>query len=372
MSRLLIYGFMMFAGVLPAVGQAPGNRSPLAENAALQYWQAFSQLPTQTEAHDKIFAELYTTPLGDPATAKLLDNSRASLLYLRRGGALGQCDWGLEYSDGISLLLPHLAKARDLSRLGALDARAAFERGDFGSARTTVQAMLVLGRHVRRDPIMISILVGIGIEDMAIDAAAPYLPDWKPTRRELQEMLQQLPAETRLASSIATEKSMAEGIVRQLSAAEAGQSWKELWKSLFTGTEVTPPEVASAAAAIALVEGLMPVYAELERFLVMPQAQFHVEYPAFKERTKAAQPLAGLLLPAIDQVRAKQQRHDARLAMLVAAAAVIESGPAALPKLEVLADVGPLEYRALGKGFELRAKTQFAEIPVTLAIGQRK
>src|SRR5262245_539766 len=109
-----------------ASAQVPDGRTELAANAALQYWQAFSQLPTLDKEQEKLLGELQTVSIDDPAVNKLLAASQQSLMFLHRGAQLKKCDWGLDYNDGISMLMPQLSKARELGRLATLDARRAF------------------------------------------------------------------------------------------------------------------------------------------------------------------------------------------------------------------------------------------------------
>ena len=67
-------------------------------------------------------------------------------------------------------------------------------------------------------------------------------------------------------------------------------------------------------------------------------------------------PLAGTLLPAIDVIRAKQERGQARMAMLLAAIAFVEGGPEKLKEIKDPFGDGPFEYKALDQGFELKSK----------------
>ena len=117
---------------------------------------------------------------------------------------------------------------------------------------------------------------------------------------------------------------------------------------------------------------LLPVYDELERLISLPPDQFDAQYPAFKERTKANNPLAGVFLPAVDQLLAKERRSEARMAMLLAAIAYVDGGEAKLKAIKDPFGSGPFEFRALDKGFELKSKYVYEGQPVTLAIGQRK
>ena len=116
----------------PAAAQPVEVKPEPSANAALQYWQAFAVMPALDKGQEKILAEWATVPL-DAAVRKLVESSRMSVEYLRRGARMRHCDWGLDYNDGVGLLLPHLGKARDLARLAALHARLEFERGNRGA-----------------------------------------------------------------------------------------------------------------------------------------------------------------------------------------------------------------------------------------------
>src|SRR5439155_12326489 len=126
-------------------------------NAALKYWQAFTQM-NFTKEQEKLLEEWSKAPL-DAATDKLLDSAKMALLYLHRGAKLDACDWGLDYEDGPGLLLPHLAKSRALTRLAALHACREFAQGRAPAAVDDALAALALARHANSDFTLISILV---------------------------------------------------------------------------------------------------------------------------------------------------------------------------------------------------------------------
>lgn len=58
--------------------------------------------------------------------------------------------------------------------------------------------------------------------------------------------------------------------------------------------------------------------------------------------------------------------------MLLAAAAVVESGPEKLAGLKDPFGDGPFEYKKTDGGFELTSKLQFEGKPVTLKVGAKK
>ena len=383
LTRALVLSLALVWSAAAAQAQAdkPPPAADASANAALQYWQAFSQLPSLDQEQQKLLEDWgkvedwYKQPLS-PEADKLVAASHTSLMYLHRGAQLPHCDWGLDYGDGISLLLPYLTKSRDLARLAALRARIEMERGHYKQARADLVAIMALARHVGRDPIMICLLVQYGLEGMVVDLVAPYVLDIKAPPAEAAAMFQALPKAATLEQAIRSEKDhMARWIVRKLRDEETRQpgAGRVLWLNLLQGAEV--PESLKQVEmdkAVELTEKILLVYDDLARLMTLPNDQFDAQYPSFKEKTKAENPLAGTLLPAIDQLRAKDQRNQVRLAMLLAAAAVAAEGPDKLKESKDPFGTGPFEYKAQGQGFELRSKLQFEGKPVTLTVGQRK
>ena len=54
--------------------------------------------------------------------------------------------------------------------------------------------------------------------------------------------------------------------------------------------------------AIKLTQDLLPVYDELEKLMDLPGKEFDAKYPEFKKKAEAANPMAGVLLPALGKV----------------------------------------------------------------------
>ena len=368
--------FFALAWPSDARSQAPDVKSDLAGNAALQYWQAFAQMPTLDKEQEKLLGEWSTVSLDSAAVEKLVVGSQASLKYLHRGAKEQRCDWGLDYSDGIGLMLPHLAKARDLARLAALHARYEFQRGNKTALRDDATAIMALGRHVGRDPILICILVRYLIEDTAIDLVTPYVPEMKAPYPQALAMYESLPRGATVQQTLPIEKKhMAGYVIRELTRIEQGKkgAWRNAWANML-GPEAPDSlkQLGTLDEAIKLTEELFPAYDQLEKLMGLSKDEFDAQYPDFKQKTRAANPLAEVLLPSMDKVLAKERRNQARFAMLLAAIAVAQDGPEKLKEIKDPFGAGPFEYRALDGGFELKSKLQFEGQPVTLTVGQRK
>lgn len=374
-ARFLTVGFLVLALGVPAAAQ-PAADPPA--NAAIKYWQAFGLLPALDKDQEKILQEWDKVPL-EAAALKLIEQSRNSLVYLHRGAKLMRCDWGLDYEDGISLLIPHLAKARTLAGLAALRARHEFEQGRTKAAWDDVVALLKLARHVESDPIMIGQMVGFSIEGMAIQAAAPYLPGSKATLTDVAAVLDRLPAGPSFVQMLQSDKqTTSDWLIRELRAAEAAKpgSWHEQWKALFGPAErgapaPKVPAVSTLDEAIKMLEGLPALYDEAGKLTGLPWAEFDPLYAAFIQKARAANPAAAAIFPAMEKVVAAKRRADARMALFKAAMAVVQGGPDSLKGNKDPFGDGPFEYKALEGGFELKSKLLFKDQPVILTVGKK-
>jgi hypothetical protein len=85
------------------------------------------------------------------------------------------CDWGLDFSEGLSTLMPHLAKYRSAAYLLATDAMVIAEKGDYKTALDRCITIHKMGGHVGDDTIVQG-LVGIAISRMANKCIVDILP----------------------------------------------------------------------------------------------------------------------------------------------------------------------------------------------------
>jgi hypothetical protein len=372
--KLLVTGVMLLPCAL-AMAQRPAGQSELGPNAALQYWQAFAQMPPLNEEQQKILDEWSTVSLKDPSVEKLVTDSHNCIKYLHRAAKLDRCDWGLDYNDGISLLLSHLPKARDLARLAALHARYEMERGNSRALRDNATGMMALARHVARDPIMICVLVRFLIQDMVVDLVSPYVPQLDAKYADSKAMFDSLPPSSSVLDTFDMEREyFLVWIARKLEEEEKRNpgAGLKMWNN-FLGTE--GPEalrkVQSVDQAIKLTEDVIPVYDELEKLVALPHAEFDARYPDFKQQNLKPDTAAAFLIPQIDSLLAKERRSQARVSMLLAAIAVAEGGPDRLKDIDDPFGDGPFEYRKLDNGFELISQLKYEGQPVALTVGQK-
>jgi hypothetical protein len=370
-SRLAAAVLVLAAAQSLARAEEEFELPPVSDNAALQYWQAFAMLPALDADQEKLLESATTAALG-PASVKLLEASRTSLMYLHRGAKLRRCDWGLDYRDGISLYLPHLAKARTLARIAALDTRRAFAAGQQDVARDNAFGMMALARQVGGDYTLVSMLVCYSIEGLTVDVMAPYVPEIKASYSDAMAGFETLPPSPRLAHAVMCEKRLAESIIRQLREAEAQQpgSWRAKWLEMVTesGTEAIK-NIESLDEVIRLMDEFQSTYDELARLAALPPREFDAAFPEFAERAREQNIIAELLLPAMNKVVAAQRKAEVRMAMLLASIAVVEGGPERLAEIDDPFGEGPFGYEELASGFELRSGLTEDGKPVTLTVG---
>jgi hypothetical protein len=366
---------LLTLGPALSAAELAGGKSDLGDNAALQYWQAFSQMAALDEEQKKLLDEWPTVSLDDPAVQKILDESHKSMLYLRRAARCERCDWGLEYNDGIGLLLPHLAKSRELARLAALHARAEYERGNRKALPETAIGMMTLARHVGRDPMMICLLVRFLIEGIVIDLVAPYVPEVKASYDGALTTFKELPPAPDLRQCVRAEKRyFMEWLINKFKEEEdreMGASVKLWHQMLGPDAPQELKEIDSFGQIMKLTADLPPVHDELEKLVALPKPEFDEQYQEFRKRVTADSALVRYFLPDVEQLLAKEHRNDARMAMLLAAVAVAESGPEKLKAIKDPFGDGPFEYHALDSGFELQSTLEFEGKPVALTFGRQ-
>ena len=175
-------GVLVAVSVLAAVGRLlAAAPEPLADNAALHYWRAFSVIPDLSDGQDAAVTALLDKlgAVNDEA-AGAIAASTGAIKELRRGATCARCDWATPLEDGPEAILPHLSKARQMGRLACAHAHDCFQRGRSAEAINVLIATTTLGRHAASDGVLVSVLVGYAIEQQAIRVAARHLGELEP------------------------------------------------------------------------------------------------------------------------------------------------------------------------------------------------
>lgn len=346
---------------------------PKLANAALAYWQAFAMMPQLSEDETKRLGEWKTVPL-DKSAEDLVAKFGQSLTAMRRGAAVAGCDWGLPYEDGFNMLIPHVAKARDLARAAMLRARLRLSKSDAAGAAADLGDTVAMARHVGSDAVLIGVLVCFAVETPALELAAEHLPMLKSAG--LVERLAKLPTGTTAAAAIEMEgRVFADTMIRDLERLARDGGADALRKKV--------PELLGDARAAAELRKLdadamlnkfreaRALYGRLASAMKLPPEQTSAETKAILDEAVKSNPVAALVLPAVDQVRRAEARVEARRALFAAAAAVLADGPDALAKHPDPFGAGePFVHRKTDRGFVLESALADRDgKPVQLAVG---
>ena len=374
---------VLVAAPLPAQRPQEPRRDGLGDNAALRYWQAFVHTPKLDDAQLK---RLAAAPGGDDAgAAKLVESGKDALLYLRRGAAIGSCDWGLHAEDGPYLLLPHLARGRELARLAAAGAGREFAAGNGVEGIDRAADAIVLGRHLSTDlPTMVSYLVQLVVERTAVEALAPHLAGLDAAALErLERRLAALPPGGSMEACLRVEReSFLEWAIGHLGRMNDNDPWRQKVLGPFGGNpgdaDTDPAIVDKAVAAsggtrqgvLKQFEGLRQYFREVEQILSLPRHEFTARLAEIEKRANA-NPLATLTLPQLGQFYDRDAVGRTRMTLLNAALAVARGGPARAKAFKD-ANGEPIEYAAAPNGFELRSTVLDDGKPVVLKVGGRK
>ena len=148
-------------------------------NAALVYLQATDARVMRNESFDlpilggNKLLDIPAAPLGAQVKAGFaaeLEANAETLRLLHQAGAMPQCRYPIDLTQGQAVQLSHLAKLRDFCRLLSAQAVAAAEDQHAGLAVQSVLDMGAVAESVRNEPLMVSQLVRMACWGLTIDA----------------------------------------------------------------------------------------------------------------------------------------------------------------------------------------------------------
>jgi len=166
----------------------PGRNAAPLLNAAFAAMEAREKanaafeerLPLIGTAELPDITERLPAPMLAAIQAYLKGNAEIVAL-LHKAAALEECKFDLDFTDGMGMLLPHLAKLRGAARLLALEAIERTETGKADAAGASLVACLRMGEAIRREPILISALVRVACDGIAVKAAERWASRARPS-----------------------------------------------------------------------------------------------------------------------------------------------------------------------------------------------
>ncbi|HRP63951.1 MAG TPA: hypothetical protein PK400_11695 [Phycisphaerales bacterium] len=157
---------------------APNAIAEDPANAATWYARAIESMSRLTQADMAVLYEYEYKP-GVAPTAEVrafLSKVAPALDAFQRGSMQQFSDFGLDRSEGWSILLPHLHPMRQFARAIEMDVRVRLHDGDSSGAANRLAAAYRASQHMGDDRILISSLVGQAMFHVA-DQATQYALD---------------------------------------------------------------------------------------------------------------------------------------------------------------------------------------------------
>lgn len=264
-------------------------------NAAAVYWQAFAQLPAAPGDDDAA------------ALAAWIAQAGPALDLLHSASTSPHCNWELDYSQGFSLVLPHLSKMRTLVKAAVARADATMQDTP-SQAHADLRAALRAARHLGADPILIHQLVRIALEKQVYTALTHALPDSQD--RELNawsSLLTSQPTMPTTAVIVEAERTlMFTSVNSQLTLANDAER-----------AEILRQWGLDPATSVSEVEKMVEIadadYRELEGIAGLPPADRPGAFAAFEQKLVDERPpnsLSRMLIPAIGKADKKLQKAE--------------------------------------------------------------
>ncbi|MFO0537422.1 MAG: hypothetical protein ACK524_22315 [Planctomyces sp.] len=372
--------------VVPAVADeavSVGGRVVSVPNAAGIYWLAFAAMPVLEDA-EREAVESAAGDIRQPVSEllkRVVGRYDVSLRELQRARTVVPCDWQLDGEAGPALLMTHLQKARDLSRVALLRSRLRFETGEVAGALADLLAVFKLGRDCAVSPWIVAALVDAAIEERAGEVLALHLPGLSQAQVEdVMSELRRLPAGWSGIEVLEAEGTNFSGWVERwvtaeaarLGAAATGGGLLAAFAQEFDvvlGVEGESAEVKSERAlmlqslTVADVQGALGQMRrdqqELVRLAGLSAAERMQPLQQLTERLESARSLrtkadamlcfSQMLLPSAIRVIDRLEQVQLRRQLLQEALRVQRHGEAALQPIGGV----KVEYRRTAGGFEL-------------------
>jgi len=165
---------MMTAVLGIAAGVGLGGGELAGENAALAYYQAWSELGANASmAMDRVDGGYKLSE----DWLEHLDGSEDAILDLLDASMMGAADWDVDLRDGPHAKMPHLGKMRGGALSVGADALRCVEVGDHTGATERVAALYRMSTQLNHDEFLISALVGKSIANLGTNLTMQLIDD---------------------------------------------------------------------------------------------------------------------------------------------------------------------------------------------------
>ncbi len=146
------------------------------DNAAVLYYRASLSYTTNSTMEKKL-SELIKGDIGiDEEIKTYVQSNKNWIKQFVDAGEAPNCDWGVDYSEGIATLMPPYASLRNIARIVLVQAKIAAESTDYKRALDLCLSVHKASPHIADGGVLISYLVGISLNAMANQCIMEILP----------------------------------------------------------------------------------------------------------------------------------------------------------------------------------------------------
>ena len=147
---------------------------PDPDNAALVYYQAYITYEKLDDTMEDMVIDLSKGKIEpNERIRKYIENCRSAIDNAVAASEIPNCNWGLRYSKGFEMSLPHLAQTRKLAFMIGAEIKILAADGDYQKAFERCLTLHKMSKHMG-DETIISFLVAMAISKMA-DNQIQYL-----------------------------------------------------------------------------------------------------------------------------------------------------------------------------------------------------
>lgn len=146
------------------------------DNAAVLYYRACLIYDANDAMMDKVTEFIKGKADIDDEIREYVEKNRYAIKYFEDAGDAPNCDWGLDYSEGIELQMPRLAPLRNMAKIVLAQAKIAADSADYKRALELCLSIHEASPHIADGGILISYLVGISLNALANQCIMEILP----------------------------------------------------------------------------------------------------------------------------------------------------------------------------------------------------
>jgi len=146
------------------------------DNAAVLYYRASLNYNVNDTMKNRL-TELIKGNIGiDEEIKAYVKSNRNWIKQFVDAGESPNCDWGIDYSEGITLLMPPYASIRNMAKIVLAQAKIAADSAEYKQALDLCLSTHKAGAHIADGGLLISHLVGIALNSYANQCITDILP----------------------------------------------------------------------------------------------------------------------------------------------------------------------------------------------------